>query len=186
MTVSAVVASKFDSMDSGEPVVFRSYESPAGPACTATIVQAARATSAAPSYFSPQAIDGVHYIDGGIGNNNPSLIALAEADALWPGREIDAFVSIGTGTGANISAKDRNKASVSMTTGSHIPHERILRNDLLRPDQYFRFSVPGLGSAVHLDKWEKLDEISERTRAFLNTPEMEAETLRCVQALCGL
>jgi hypothetical protein len=30
--------------------------------------------------------------------NNPSMIALAEATALWPGMPVDVFVSLGTGT----------------------------------------------------------------------------------------
>ena len=30
--------------------------------------------------------------------NNPSMIALAEATALWPGVPVDVFVSLGTGT----------------------------------------------------------------------------------------
>jgi predicted acylesterase/phospholipase RssA len=64
----------------------------------------ARATSAAPTYFSPAVIsnlgDGEHSImvDGGVGANNPCLAAVAETMRMYPGKEL-FLVSIGTGKG---------------------------------------------------------------------------------------
>jgi patatin-like phospholipase/acyl hydrolase len=61
---------------------------------------AARATSAAPTYFEPVAIvdnKKPHtIIDGGVIVNDPSLCAYLEATKLWPGDEIHV-VSLGTG-----------------------------------------------------------------------------------------
>ncbi len=87
------------------------------------LLDAALATSAAPVYFPPASIrpcghakESYHYrgvclplasirpqggggaltlIDGGIGNNNPSLCALAEAGKLWP--EPVLLLSVGSG-----------------------------------------------------------------------------------------
>jgi hypothetical protein len=39
----------------------------------------------------------VRFQDGAIVANNPSIIALQEAQCLWPGRSIDVLVSVGTG-----------------------------------------------------------------------------------------
>lgn len=44
-----------------------------------TFVQVALATTAAPTYFPVQEIDGVQYVDGGLYANNPIMIGLTEA-----------------------------------------------------------------------------------------------------------
>jgi patatin-like phospholipase/acyl hydrolase len=59
--------------------------------------EAGRATSAAPTYFSPARVGERAVVDGGIFSNNPATLALAEAKRLWPGEEI-LLVSLGTGS----------------------------------------------------------------------------------------
>ena len=65
--------------------------------------QAARATSAAPTYFEPaklEATDRSGYyalVDGGVFANNPAMCAYAEARTLWPEEEDLLVVSLGTG-----------------------------------------------------------------------------------------
>jgi len=74
-----------------------------GRANSGPIWEAARATSAAPVYFQPTVIDGTKYMDGGIGANNPALVALLEVRDLHP--KVPALLlSIGTGVK---SEKDR-------------------------------------------------------------------------------
>jgi len=58
----------------------------------ATMVQAAHATSAAPTYFEPVRLDGATLIDGGVFAINPSLCAYAEV-----GGSLDLLLSLGTG-----------------------------------------------------------------------------------------
>ena len=84
----------------GPPELFRSY----GPdAATCTIWEAARATSAAPSFFKPirihDAVDGTdeYFVDGGVAHNNPSEVALTEARSIWTNVKRFCLVSIGTG-----------------------------------------------------------------------------------------
>ena len=57
---------------------------------------AARATSAAPTYFSPLKRGSKVLVDGGIIANNPSLFAYSEARKLWPDCRDLTIVSIGT------------------------------------------------------------------------------------------
>lgn len=74
---------------------------------TPTILEAARATSAAPHYFKEANIDCVDYIDGGVVANNPAFIAwhevafihqhLSEGRCHDPTGGIKVLVSIGTG-----------------------------------------------------------------------------------------
>ncbi len=58
----------------------------------ATMVEAAHATSAAPTYFEPVRLGGATLIDGGVFAINPSLCAFAEV-----GGRLDVLLSLGTG-----------------------------------------------------------------------------------------
>jgi len=58
----------------------------------ASMVDAAHATSAAPTYFEPVQLDGATLIDGGVFATNPSLVTYAEL-----GGELDLLLSLGTG-----------------------------------------------------------------------------------------
>ncbi|CAM9684083.1 unnamed protein product [Chrysoparadoxa australica] len=61
------------------------------------IRDALRATTAAPTYFSPLKFDDMLYCDGALLANNPTAVAISEAQLLFPGVPIEAIVSIGTG-----------------------------------------------------------------------------------------
>ncbi|MBP5756559.1 MAG: patatin-like phospholipase family protein, partial [Spirochaetales bacterium] len=58
---------------------------------------AARATSAAPTYFSPIEYKGELLVDGGVIANNPALYAYFEAKALYPDCEKFHILSVSTG-----------------------------------------------------------------------------------------
>jgi patatin-like phospholipase/acyl hydrolase len=65
--------------------------------------EAARATSAAPTYFEPYQLQSLdeendYYalVDGGVFANNPAMCAYADARILWPGDKL-ILVSLGTG-----------------------------------------------------------------------------------------
>jgi hypothetical protein len=63
-----------------------------------SILEAARATSAAPTFFKSITIDGVSYANGGFEFNNPSLVLITEAKTFFPRRPIACLVSIGSGS----------------------------------------------------------------------------------------
>ena len=58
----------------------------------ASMVDAAHATSAAPTYFEPVHLDGACLIDGGVFATNPALVAFAELRG-----KLDLLLSLGTG-----------------------------------------------------------------------------------------
>src|SRR6267143_6345722 len=87
-------------MNANIPILFRSYQShESHSGCK--IWEAARATSAAPTFFKHIEIGNKQYfIDGGLGCNNPSRVVLDEAEALFGTCQIGCLVSIGTGQAA--------------------------------------------------------------------------------------
>ena len=79
------------------PTLFRSYQCEDHDASECTIWEAGRATSAAPTFFKPIQIGRGVFVDGGLAHNNPSEIALTEAQKIWKSAKRFCLVSVGTG-----------------------------------------------------------------------------------------
>lgn len=96
------------------PFFFKSHRIARDPTFNWKLTDIARATSAAPTFFSPAHLTqgGQDYalIDGGVFVNNPSMAAYAEARTLYPTAPHITVVSVGTGDRqdhiAYASAKD--------------------------------------------------------------------------------
>lgn len=100
------------------------------------IAHACRATSAAIMFFPSMTINGVEYVDGAFGNNNPSDLALDEleseespsplADAV---KGVGCFVSIGTGRKDHGPKKEmffsRRRLQVQLATDCERTHRGI-------------------------------------------------------------
>jgi uncharacterized protein len=83
---------------------FRSSRARTDPTSDFTLVDAARATAAAPTYFEPARVRDVSgtqawaLIDGGVFATNPAMVAYAELAAAGRAAEIELVVSLGTGS----------------------------------------------------------------------------------------
>jgi hypothetical protein len=125
----------------------------AGPADSCLIWQAARATSAAPSYFNSIQIGQMEYLDGGFGLNNPSQKVFYEVSQVHRNiHEANALtVSIGTG----ISRFSRSKpgflrrpigwlnGAKKVSTDCEQHHQSMLQETVNgRRHGYHRLNVP--------------------------------------------
>lgn len=187
-----VVAIRYQGLGSSA-VRMRTYNCRLDFAFPAPIWKVARATTAAPTFFDPIAIDGVVYGDGGTGWNNPTTEAIAEAHALWPGREIGCIVSIGTGlessnqlgvtqstsVGSKIFTSLAPKASfkiqvakycvASATSCEKIHHDVSTNLPYIIPyENYFRFNVPQGMSDIGLEEWKKIGEVVSMTQDYMD------------------
>ena len=83
------------------PFFFKSHRIAADPTFNWKLTEIARATSAAPTFFSPLHLtrDNQDYalVDGGVFVNNPAMAAYAEARSLYPDATEIMVVSVGTG-----------------------------------------------------------------------------------------
>ncbi|KAJ7187285.1 hypothetical protein C8R46DRAFT_1274661 [Mycena filopes] len=166
-------------IDHGIAELFRSYQS-TNPAVACTVWQAARATSAAPTFFKRVAIGPVQeqFIDGGMGVNNPAKQLLAEADAVFPDRQITCLISIGTGwTGTTELPKpgflERNTIPVgvikvlkALATDSEQTAQEMQLKFAKQPKVYFRFNVDHGLEAVRLDDWQQMSKVASLTRSY--------------------
>ncbi|KAM5343873.1 hypothetical protein ACJ41O_012410 [Fusarium nematophilum] len=171
-----VMATKKEGSNNGAPFMFRSYENALEKSALPGIKlwEAARATSAAPSYFDPLKVGDYQFLDGGLQANNPLGWLWNEVLSVFgPARATNCFLSIGTGTPSAQTVSDpRNIAGfaasiASVATNSEITN--ILFRSLINAfapqpmgKKYWRFNVgDGLPDWVEEDgvwTWKLLDK----------------------------
>lgn len=128
------------------------------------LVDALRATTAAPTIYPAYVHNGKPIVDGGILANNPILLALAEVNLL--GKTLDCVVSIGTGVEPRPTTSTSTRgilgwtwALVKRATDSDTAADVAL--GLLHPSQYFRFDPPTVGEC---NTWESNPDVLRRWR----------------------
>lgn len=182
----------------GSPILLRSYDSRKEPApeTNCTVWQAGRATCATGLAFKPIQIGQSFFMDEGCMKYNPAPMVLDEAVCNeWPGREVGAFVSIGTGKrpkGTNgqqhlwwegfVSSNIGNFAEarrrlISKIEGCEETHQYMLKEHLAKRgvsrDNYYRLNVEvGVGE-FGMNEWNRLAEISTNTRMYLGQAEVQ-------------
>ena len=171
--------------DKNIPTFFRSYRTKHNeilPSVTnCRIWEAARATSAAPTFFDPMVIGLQAYVDGATGMNNPVECVLDEAQMLWPDAlsRIQSLVSIGTGKPESKDFGDNLKDIVltlkSIATDTENTHLRFAKCIIDRGLQgrYFRFNVDRGMANVRLDDHEKIGSIEAATQAYIKSPDVK-------------
>jgi hypothetical protein len=149
--------------------MFRSYFNPTPPSArelddltislhrqplNVPIWKIARATSAAPTYFSSIEVDGLRLMDGGLIANNPSQLARAEVNSMHrhhpsgsckptgetPEGGIRFLVSLGTGKQADqLITRGAGPIPLKQMTNPELVHDNL--QDSLKPSVYYRFNV---------------------------------------------
>nr|AET07143.1 vegetative incompatibility protein 2 [Cryphonectria parasitica] len=172
-----------------QTVRLRAYEAAGDKYPNVLIYEAARATTAATTYFRPMSIrdeDGreERFVDAALGMNNPISICLEEAAELFgPQRMLGCIVSLGTGS-RQVEMRPYGSGSIrylwrtikvvkEIGTDSEKDHEKIRAHFADYDNTYFRFNVDGGAQGIELSDWQKIGELKERTRAYLQTPDVK-------------
>lgn len=82
------------------------------------------------------------------------------------------------------------EACVALTTSSEQVHQRVLRKCLDEGEgrcKYFRFQVERGMDEIGLEEWEKMDEMGDHARRYMDEGEGERKKDECVESLinCG-
>ena len=185
-------------MMAGIPVLFRTYSVPKNQTFNCTIWEAARATSATPTFFKSIEIGGPgtrqRYIDGGVGLNNPTAQMLLEAESIFPGRRVACIISIGTGQTEMTSISKPSywqkviptgviKAMVAITTDCETVAQDTARRFQSIPDVYFRFNVDQGMQDISLADWDRLSKVAVHTQQYLKLEEVEQKMGAAVEAI---
>ncbi len=150
----------------------------------------ARATSAAPTYFSPALINAKdktfrHLVDGGVYANNPAMCALVETVKLWPGNGVKDYFMLSVGTGKVIKSYDWEKTHkygfikwlepiIDILTSSVSETVDFQMQQLFScngvPDSYIRLEPPLLSSDSRMDNASKrnVKALSEAAKSFID------------------
>jgi predicted acylesterase/phospholipase RssA len=181
-------------MDANIPVLFRTYPSrETYSGCK--IWEAARATSAAPTFFKHIEIGGEQlFIDGGLGRNNPSRMVLHEANTLFRARPIGCLVSVGTGHAGIINIKkpgflqqvlptDVIEALKAILTDCEATHEDMQRLFTNSSNIYFRLNVEQGMQGIEFSEWEKLANMEAHTAQYMKRKEVDEKLALVVNAI---
>lgn len=160
------------------------------------IWQAARATSAASSFFDPIRIDigsyGEEFVDGATGANNPIMELWNQAQDMWPGKleeNLKCLVSIGTGVVSIEPFKSEllgiGKTLVKISTETEATAERFQRTHALLDEKgcYFRFNVKSGLENIGLEEVSKIDTIMAVTRGYVQSHDIFKLMGRCGKCL---
>ena len=180
-------------METTSATLLRSYMSPTSEGHECTIWQAARATSAAPTYFSPIQFGNppAKYCDGGMRNNNPINQALWEAQAIWgTNADIHCILSIGTGApgvkSVGIFGHQIARACIKIATDSEQTADDFYRHhshQFPMGQLYFRFNVPHGLEDIQLDEWQHIHRIDACTKTYLADPLTSNILGKCAERL---
>jgi len=161
-----------------------------------TIWEAARATSAASTFFEPIAIgpDKEIFIDGATGANNPVNVLWNEAVDIWKPQtyledDLQCLISIGTGIpsvnafGSSLSAIGQSLKD--MATQTETTAENFLRahTKLDTEHRYFRFNVASGLEAVGLEDATEMARIVNATRRYLSSEGPKKHLEYCAENL---
>jgi predicted acylesterase/phospholipase RssA len=182
----------------GTPSLFRTYRAPKNETFDCTIWEAARATTATPTFFKQIVIGTLGssqpYVDGGLGCNNPVAQVLEEAMLMFPSHYLSCIISIGTGQAQTIKIPpptwlqqmlpfDIVTAMQGIATDCEKNSQDMMRRFQNIQNFYFRFNVEQGLQEVRLDQWEKLDEVTAHTGQHMAKVEVDQKLGAAVIAL---
>jgi len=183
-------------MNARKPRLFRTYKAPEYQSPNCMIWEAARATSATPTFFERIVINEEQFIDGGMGGNNPIHQVLQEAELMFPDRHIACIVSIGTGQAETISIPkpdwiqraiplDVIDAMRKIATDCEASAQDSARRFEHASGIYFRFNVDQGLQDVGLEQWDKLNEVRAHTGQYIQMVDVNPRLKAAVVSICG-
>jgi patatin-like phospholipase/acyl hydrolase len=158
---------------------------------TCTIIEAARATSAAPLYFPIMKIGNNEFFDGALKSNNPVLELINETRGLSGNRPIKCVVSIGTGkpkeSNHEASAIGAINTLRRIATDTEHPHHELMTEPAYADirERYFRLNVENGLSNIGMERWDLLSSITEKTADYLQEHETRTTISRCAESLAS-
>jgi predicted acylesterase/phospholipase RssA len=159
------------------------------------IWQAARATSAATTFFDPVVIDGESFVDGATGANNPVNYLWSEADDVWghgdglDTAKVKCLVSIGTGVPAltsfdsDIPGIVKSLKAISTDTEETASMFQKHHSKLFQSGNAFRFNVMKGLETVGLQEIKKWNEIKAATQLYIQEEETFVKLKKCALML---
>jgi predicted acylesterase/phospholipase RssA len=188
-------------MNFAHPRLFRTYRVRELASINCKIWEAARATTATPSFFKRISIaeEGhakEEFVDASIGCGNPVNQVLEEARTLFGNeRTLGCLVSIGTGRrrpmslgnpdmGQNLLPTKLIGALRDIATDCEETASRLSERFKNTPNLYFRFNVVHGAEGVSPCEWEKMGDLAQHAKAYMADPAVSKAIDEVVKILC--
>ncbi|KAG6901047.1 hypothetical protein C0995_001463, partial [Termitomyces sp. Mi166 len=162
------------------PRIFRTYKVKANQGYDCTVVQAARATTAAPELFKPVSITcgglSETFIGAGLGHSNPTNLVLKEVVMVFGlSKTVACLVSIGAGHPGHVSWDSTKLFSPKLVDllNQIATDCETLTEDLVEcyagmPGVFYRLNVDQGLQKMALDDWNRQGEIQTHFLAYLH------------------
>ncbi|KAG6894445.1 hypothetical protein C0992_006056, partial [Termitomyces sp. T32_za158] len=169
------------------PRIFRTYQVGANQGSNCTVVQAARATTAAPDLFKPVSIisGGLSetFVGARLGCSNPTHLVLNEAIKVFDlSQSVACFINIGAGHPGPVSwepTKVFDKKMIELLyqifTDCEVEAENFVKDYMQIPGLFYRLSVDQGLQKMPLDDWNKQGEIQTHSKAYLEKAKVTDE-----------
>ena len=169
------------------PTRFRSWIPLKNASYNCSVVEAARATSAAPTFFKGIAIGDEHlkeiYVDGGLRLNNPVKYVISEAESAFPNCRISCLLSLGTGM-PEVIGLDKPDSFQKMVPSKLIQVLKGIATDCEAASEdvakdfhakgtYFRLNVDAGLENISLAEWTNLGAVRAHTVTYLQKVEVD-------------
>jgi len=179
------------------PSLFRTWIPAANRTYDCTIVEAARATTADPTFFKGTEFGEpirLTYLDGGLRCNNPVKYVIDEARSHFPDRLISCVISLGTGAANVIGLEGPDgflprkfiRILKAIAADCEICSEETARSSVAQSFSYFRLNVDQGLQTVSLAEWKKLEAVNLHTLQYLRKHDVGEKVDRLVQVLKGV
>ena len=183
------------------PTLFRTYDVAKNKEYNCTIWEAARATSAAPTFFKRIKIgppnSAVEYVDAALGFNNPIKEVIAEAARVFvESSQVSCMVSIGTGQ-RGIVGYDKPDAFQKWLPTRLVDVLKKIATDCDKtaqemeqrfknfPHIYYRLNVDRGLELISLDEWKRLGDVRHHTKSYMKLEALDRRVDQLVNALLG-
>ena len=166
------------------------------------IWEAARATSAAPTFFKRMKIGPPgaqeEFLDGGVGNNNPIRLLMKETPQAFDNqRAVACIISIGTGSTNITEFKEPGlfqkvvptkliDALKEIATDCERVEKEVAQRFATTPGIYFRFNVEHGLERIPMESYDELGNIKSKTINYLQDDKIAHSVDEAVLALCNL
>ncbi|KAG5634733.1 hypothetical protein H0H81_000956 [Sphagnurus paluster] len=164
----------------GQPRLFRSYKVEANQSFNCTVVEAVRATTAAPEFFKPIYIGDLELkeqlLGASLGWGNPVELVLDEAESVFPLHHVACIISLGSGHPGPIALQFsglRRKVPAlvdvlqKISTSCEDTAERMEKKFKHATEIYSRMSVEQGHQKISFKDWKRLPEIKTHTLQYL-------------------
>ncbi|KAF8597409.1 FabD/lysophospholipase-like protein [Ceratobasidium sp. AG-I] len=195
-----ICASTAHALRAGIPTCIRSYPVSANQGPNCTIVEAIRATTAAPGLFKRAIIKengiDIPYVGGGLECNNPTDIALREVSSVFPNSPIACVMSVGAGRLHSASIPDARiydawlpsrliPAVQKIATDCERTHQDLARRFDHTKGAYFRFSTDQGIQDIDQYNATKVSEVQAHTRQYLQDASVNSRMQDAVKAIAA-